>query len=114
MAIDEQLNDRYRTALSGYKNISEKNMMGGTCFFHRGNMIGGCHIEKSGEKLFMFRVGKENEEKAMNMSGARPVVLGKRRMGGMMFVDADACDASLLDDWIMLTFEFVGALPAKP
>lgn len=113
MALDEDMNSRFRKALDGYDNISEKKMMGGICFLHQGNMIGGCSIKKTGEKHFMFRVGKQNEAEGLTREGAIPVVLGERRMGGMIFVDEKACDEQAMTSWVSFTFEFIGDLPAK-
>lgn len=73
---DEELSDRLRNALEGMTGVSEKRMMGGLCFMLNGNMLGGAHREKSGEQLFMFRVGKENEDAALSLPGARPMQLG--------------------------------------
>ena len=115
MAYDEQLASRYRDALEGLPDISEKRMMGGVCFMLSGNMIGGAHREKTGEGLFMFRVGKEREADALARPGARPIEMGKRRMGGMVFVDEEACpDDKTLAGWVALALSFVTTLPPKP
>lgn len=113
MAYDEDLACRFQSALTGTDGISEKRMMGGICFFHHGNMIGGADRAKSGERRFMFRVGKENEAEALNRDGAMPVAFGKRRMGGMVFVDEAVCDDKILKDWVALALRFVSALPPK-
>jgi len=113
MTVDGALNDRFRDALDGLGGISEKRMMGGTCFFLNGNMIGGADRERSGAARFMFRVGKEREAEALARPGACPVEFTGRRMGGMVFVEAAACDAAALKDWVALALDFVGALPAK-
>jgi len=115
MGYDEALAQRFRTALKEYGKITEKRMMGGVCFFHQGNMLGGADLSSDGTRRFMFRVGKGNEAEALSRPGAEIVVLGKgRRMGGMVFVDGSECDAAGLVDWISLVMTFVGKLPAKP
>ena len=117
MPYDEQLAQRFRDALADRDTMpatTEKNMMGGICFFVNGNMLGGASKTKDGEPRFMLRVGKELEELALAREGAMPVVLGKRRMGGMVFVEADKCNDRQLTDWILLALKFVGELPAKP
>ena len=114
MAIDEELNCRFRDAVSGLVGISEKKMMGGTCFLLNGNMLGGADGTKAGEPRFMFRVGKDNEALALSRPGAVPMVFGERRMGGLVFVDADSCDETQIRDWIALALQFVGSLPPKP
>lgn len=113
MAIDEGLNERFRTAVSTLNGISEKDMMGGTCFMLNGNMLGGADINKDGNPRFMFRVGKDNEATALKRAGAIPVELGKRRMGGLIFVDSKKCNKKQLDAWVKLTLQFVGNLPKK-
>lgn len=114
MAHDEELAARFRDVLSGMVGISEKKMMGGMCFMLNGNMVGGAHREKTGEGFFMFRVGKDNEDEALARPGAKPVEFTGRRMGGMVFVDEDACNTDALKDWISLALSFVAALPPKP
>lgn len=114
MAFDEALAARFRDALSGMVGISEKKMMGGMCFMLNGNMIGGAHREKTGEGLFMFRVGKDNEAEALSRPGAQPMEFTGRRMGGMVFVDVETCDAPTMRDWVSLALSFVTTLPPKP
>lgn len=113
MALDEDLNQRFRDALSGIDGISEKKMMGGMCFLHHGNMLGGADRSKTGDRRFMFRVGKENEAEALSREGAVPMDFTGRRMGGMVFVDEGACDMAALRNWIALSLEFVSTLPPK-
>ncbi len=113
MALDEDLISRMRAAAKNLTGITENQMMGGICFFHNGNMLGGCSAQKTGERQFMFRVGKDNEETALSRAGAIPVILGKRKMGGMVFVDEKLCDQNTLKSWLDLAMDFVGELPAK-
>lgn len=113
MPVDEELAAQLREALEGLPAVSERKMMGGMCFMLDGNMIGGAHREKSGEGLFMFRVGKENDAEALRRPGALPVVMGGRKMGGMVFVDEDQCDEDQLRSWVSLALSFVGTLPPK-
>lgn len=113
MAHDEDLARRYRACLTQGTEISEKRMMGGACFFLNGNMIGGADRRKDGSGRFMFRVGKENEAEALSREGASIVELGKKRMGGLIFVDEKLCDDTVLKDWISLALRFVGSLPPK-
>ena len=113
MAQDEELTKRFRSALASKKHITEKRMMGGTCFFVNGNMIGGADRSKQGERRFMFRVVKDNEEEALARVGASSVEFTGRKMGGMVFVDEAQCDTAALKNWIKLSFSFVSTLPAK-
>jgi hypothetical protein len=112
MAYDEELNSRWRTALSDLERVSEQRMMGGTCFFVNGNMLGGADCGKAGRRL-MFRVGKDNMTAALARPGATVMELGGRRMSGFVFVPADQCDGDKLKDWIALALSFVSTLPAK-
>lgn len=113
MAVDPDLDGRLRAALDGILCISEKPMMGATCFFHHGNMLGGADRSRTGERRFLFRVGPQGAAEALSRPGARPAALGARAMGGFVFVDAEACDARALEGWIDLAMDFVWALPAK-
>ncbi|GAB5459412.1 MAG: hypothetical protein Hens3KO_24420 [Henriciella sp.] len=113
MAIDEALSAQFRDALSGMVGISEKNMMGGTCFMLNGNMVGGAHREKTGEGRYMFRVGKDQHDAAQAQPDAMPMNFTGRIMRGFVFVDANACDADRLKDWLSMALSFVTTLPAK-
>lgn len=113
MPYDPHLADRMRQALEGLPGVVEKKMMGGMCFMVNGNMLGGASGAKDWSNLFMFRVGKEQEAEALARPGAIPVTLGPRRMGGMVFVDADTVDEDALQGWISFALNFVGNLPHK-
>ncbi|MGI9491074.1 MAG: TfoX/Sxy family protein [Geminicoccaceae bacterium] len=113
MAYDEDLTNRFRHALNGLDDVEEKRMMGGVCFMVNGNMLGGAHREKDGHRRFMFRVGKDNQAEALRRPGAKAMEMGGRRMGGFIFVDAEACDDKALKSWIDFALIFVAALPAK-
>jgi TfoX/Sxy family transcriptional regulator of competence genes len=113
VAYDEAIAQRFRDGLQGVKGITEKRMMGGICLLVNGNMLSGVDQAKSGLDRFMFRVGKENEAKALRRPGASIVDMGGKRLGGLVFVDADACDQAALKEWIAMALGFVGRLPKK-
>jgi len=114
MAHDEELAGQLREALDGIAGISEKRMMGGLCFFHRGNMLAGADRAKSGERRFMFRVGKARQAEALQRPGAETVRLGAGPpMGGLVFVDAASCNPRALAEWVELALAFVSELPPK-
>ena len=113
MAYDEQLTERYRKAVQGLGDLSEKRMMGGVCFLLNGNMLGGADRNKEGLRRFMFRVGKDAHAEALQRPGAMPMEMGGRHMSGFIFIDAEKCDDRMLSDWIALAHSFVGDLPAK-
>lgn len=115
MAVDEELSARVREALEGLPNIVERKMMGGMCFMINGNMIGGAHRSaKAGDGWLMFRVGKDNDALALARPGAQPVIMGGKKMGGMVFVDETQCDDDQLRSWVSLALSFVATLPPKP
>lgn len=113
MAYDEVTAARFRQALGPQQGLSEKRMMGGICFLLHGNMIGGADQSKDGAGRFMFRIGKDNQEKGNAMPLAQPMEMGGRMMGGFFFVDAGDCNEDLLRRWIALALRFVKELPAK-
>lgn len=114
MAVDDQLTKRFHRAIGKQEGLSEKKMMGGLCFMLGGNMLGGAdrHAE-TGYGRFMFRVGKDSESKALSFSGTSVVEQGGRRMGGMIFVDADASTDENLKALAKLALAFVTALPPR-
>jgi len=61
----------------------------------------------------MFRVGKENEDEALAFPGTRPMVHGGRRMGGFIYLDAEAADPETMRALTSLALSFVTALPPK-
>jgi hypothetical protein len=77
MAVDEGLNEIYRSALVDVPGVTEKKMMGGVCFMVNGNMLGGAHREKDGTGYFMFRVGKENAASAEKIGGGEVMKQGR-------------------------------------
>lgn len=113
MAYDEELAARLRRRVEGLPGLSERRMMGGVCFFVNGNMIGGADRTKTGERRFMFRVGKHNEARAEALGGGEVVVQGGRRMSGLYFVDADGTPEEAIAQWAALAVGHAAALPAK-
>ena len=113
MAYDEILTQRFRKALSRRRGITDKRMMGGICFLKNGNMIGGADRNKKGLGRFLFRVGKDNEARALRRKGAYIMEQGGRRMGGFVFVNEDDCDDKQLRALVDLALEYVSTLPAK-
>lgn len=113
MAYDEELAQRFRSALEGLPGISETKMMGGVCFMLDGNMIGGAQREKSGRRRFLFRVGKENRDTALSRPGAQEMEMRGRPMAGFIFVEADDCDDEAMREWMSEALAFVTALPPK-
>ncbi|MBX2805552.1 MAG: TfoX/Sxy family protein [Hyphomicrobiales bacterium] len=114
MAYDPELTDRLRHALVHLDGIKEQRMMGGVCFMRNGHMICGANCSKSEGRRFMFRIGKDNQDKALQRNGAVPMEMGGRVMRGRVFVDHEVCPDPILGEWIALARSFVDALPPKP
>jgi TfoX/Sxy family transcriptional regulator of competence genes len=108
LPYDRHLADELRRALQGRSGVEERAMFGGLCWFLNGNMLCGVEVGR-----FMFRVGKALEEEALARPGAERVVFSGRRMGGILWVDADAALDSGLDEWIDLAAQHAGSLPPK-
>lgn len=113
MPLDHELNARMRTALAAHAGITEKKMMGGLCFFRDGHMLCGARRHKDGVGRFMFRVGKDRQAEALEDKSARQVVLGTRKLGGFVHVDAEACDSTALTRWLELCLDHVTSLPPR-
>jgi hypothetical protein len=115
MVYDEATTTRFRTALAALGHeLEERRMMGGVCFMLAGNMLGGAHRERTGERLFMFRVGPDAHAWALSQPHTRPLQFGGRMpMRGFVFVQADACTEEHLERWIRKALGFVERLPAK-
>lgn len=107
MPHDPHLADLLRGALKGRAGVTERAMFGGYCWMLNGNMLCGVEVGR-----FMFRVGKDLEPEAV-ARGAEPVSFNGRRMGGIVWVDADAALDAGLPAWIDFAARFVGALPPK-
>jgi|RhiMethySRZTD1v2_1073278.scaffolds.fasta_scaffold278385_1 hypothetical protein len=99
---------RIRKVLAGRRGITEKPMFGGVCFLRRSHMLCGA-----GKQGFMFRVGRAQHAKAAARRGASPVVMRGRELEGFVWVDPGACDARSLKSWIVLSENYVSALPRK-
>jgi len=106
--VKEKLAARLRAALAGRRGVSEKKMFSGICFLLRDNMLCG-----TGSGNFMFRVGRQAHAAAVKRRGAKPMMIGGRRMEGFIWVDPAACDAKSLKSWIGLATAYVEDLPPK-
>lgn len=114
MAYNEETADRFREKLGLMDGVGEKKMMGGICFLHHGNMVGGVSIEKkTGIDKFMFRVGKVNEEEAIAQYGAEALSFTGRKMGGLVERVCEECNEAELNGLFSLSMSFVSQLPPK-
>lgn len=103
---------KVRDAL-GTVDLSEKKMMGGLVFLIGGNMTVSVKTLKTGVEQFMFRVGKDNEDQALAISGTRPMIHGGRKMAGFLFIDGDVCDEAAFDQLLTLSRNYALSLPPK-
>ena len=108
MAYDEHLAVAVRDLVAARPDITERKMFGGVCFFLNGNMLCGVEVGR-----YMFRVGKENEARALSRPGASPMDLTGRPMGGLVHVNAKNCSGTDLEEWLALACEYVREIPAK-
>lgn len=113
MAVDEELNQRFRNALLGLEGVSERNMMSGTCFMLNGHVVGGAHRDKSGAGWFMFRVGKQNEAAAEKIGHGQIMTHGDRRMSGLYYVAEEESADSIFNAWKSLAIAHAYSLPPK-
>ncbi|WP_223173217.1 TfoX/Sxy family protein [Grimontia hollisae] len=94
MAYDETLTARFRNATAGIKGITEKKMMGGICFLHQGNMIGGADKGR-----FMFLTMKRTLARhrlkrlktPKNQQSWRNVPMSSHRLGFASSLPTKAC-----------------------
>jgi TfoX/Sxy family transcriptional regulator of competence genes len=108
MPRDPHLADLMRQALADRPGVREQAMFGGYCWMLNGNMLCGVEVGR-----FMFRVGKTQEAEALARPGCQKVVFSGRPMGGIVWVDADACLDAGIETWIALAAGYVGELPPK-
>lgn len=113
MAYDPKLADRFRVALTGRPDVSERKMMGGLCFKVAGHMVGTVSKHKDGVHRFMFRVGPDQEDAALKLPSAQRAKMGAREMVGFVHVDADVVDDGALADWVSMATVYVAGLPPK-
>ncbi|MFN3523147.1 MAG: hypothetical protein ACK4YQ_12945 [Phenylobacterium sp.] len=108
MPHDPHLADLMRDVAARRRGMVERSMFGSRCWLLNGNLVCGAEVGR-----FLFRVGKAQEAAALSRPGAEAVVLSGRRMGGFVWVEADACLDGGLESWIDLAAAFAGALPPK-
>lgn len=108
MAWDEGLAQLMRDDLAA-EMIVERKMFGGLAFLLNGHMVGGIHKDGA-----MFRVGKQNTEAALAITGTSPLQFTGKPMAGMI----DCSDAAFADDrrrgqLMDLALDHVKSLPPK-
>lgn len=104
----QQLLSLVRLVTAG-DQLTEQRQFGGNSFMMNGNML--CCIGKHG---MMARVGKEQEEKALEHAHAHPFEMTGRRMGGMIVVDFEGLKTEdEVSFWVEMARTNVSTMPAK-
>jgi hypothetical protein len=110
MACDELLSGRVESVLSEMKGITRKNMFGGLCFLHKGNML--CGLDNKGN--LMVRVGPEQYESALKLEHAAEMDFTGKPLRGMIYVRPEGFETDeALGDWLKMGLRFTASLPAK-
>ena len=109
MAFDETLAARIRDALARKKNIEEKKMFGGVCYFLNGNMLVGVWRE-----FFIARLGPDQGDEALLEPHVRKMDITGKPMKGWIMVEPEGVEGDgQLKDWIERATKFVKTLPKK-
>jgi TfoX/Sxy family transcriptional regulator of competence genes len=109
MAYDEKLAKRIEAILEDTEGIATKQMFGGLCFLHNGNMV--CGVTPND---MMVRVGKERYDDILQRKHARQMDFTGKPLAGMVYVSKEGCKSkSALKKWIDLGLAFTRTLPAK-
>jgi len=108
---NEELLKRVRKVFSRRKNISEKRMFGGHCFFANGNMIGGV----TGDGELIIRVGPDVYEDALGHQHSRKMDFTGRPMRGFVVVEEAGFESDAdLKFWLNRGHDYAKSLPPKP
>ena len=109
MAHDEGLAQMLRDDLAGVEGITERRMFGALCLFRDGHLLCGAH----GDGV-LYRVGKAQEEAALRLPGAAPMLRTGRRMGGFIDVGAGAlADDDARAQWLAMALAHAAGLPKR-
>lgn len=90
--------------------LEEKRMFGGVTLMLNGNML--CCVTK--ENGLMVRVGKEVEEKALQLPHAKPCDGAGHKMPGFILIASEGVSQDkTLKAGLKLALDYVSTLPAK-
>ncbi|MEZ4806187.1 MAG: TfoX/Sxy family protein [Flavobacteriales bacterium] len=111
MALDTFFQQRILDALlAAGVHPEQKRMFGGVAFMVKGHMCVGI----TNKGAFMVRIDPAKHAEYEALPGARPMDFTGKRMGGFLFVDADAVTtAKDLEQWVMRSLDHVHRLPPK-
>lgn len=114
MVADADMTTRLRDAVGAVPGVVEKRIFGGVCILLNGHMIGAASRDRTtGRGRFIFRVGRDNAEKADALAGGEPMVHGGRKLGGVYHLDEEEATDAMLADWAALALSHVATLPPK-
>ena len=110
MAYDEKTAGRVRNALSGRRDVVEKNLMGGLCFMTKGGMC--CSV--SGKGGLLVRVEIEAMDRVLLEPHVAPMEMGGRVMRGFVRVSPDGYRTeAALKKWIERGMTAAASRPVK-
>lgn len=115
MAFDPGLAQIFADDLTDVPGLTSKKMFGGLCFLNNGHMLCGVHKSKDKQDdMAMFRVGPENYEVALKLSGVNELSFTGRPMKGLVEVDASVFENDQLrGQLIEMALAFTHSLPPK-
>jgi TfoX/Sxy family transcriptional regulator of competence genes len=109
MAFSLSLANRIRDLTSRMKDISEKKMFGGLCFFFRNHLLVGVWHDS-----LIARIGIDAAEEALLESHVNPFGRPGHWMKGWVVIDPEGIDREEdLQAWFERALEFVETLPPK-
>lgn len=109
MARDKGLEELLNEALKDVRGLTQKGMFGGWAWLVNGNLL--C-AARTGSVL--IRLGKENEAWALEIPGAVPMMMKKRRMHGWVRAAAEVYgDDALRARFLDAALAFNMTLPKK-
>jgi TfoX/Sxy family transcriptional regulator of competence genes len=102
MSYDERIAGRIRERFENFKNVEEKEMMGGLTFMVNDKMCVGVIKDE-----MMCRIDPEFHETAVEMTGCRTMDFTRRPMKGyVMIEEAGMRSKKDFDYWIDLALDF--------
>jgi hypothetical protein len=109
MAYSESLAARIRHLVARNRNVAERKMFGGMCFFLNGNICVGVW-----KNSLIARLGPEQGADALLQPYVKEMDVTGKPMKGWVLVEPDGVENDVqLGMWIQRAVEFVGTLPKK-
>jgi len=109
MGDDQTLEDRIRSVVDGWENVSRKKMFGGVCYLMAGNMF--CGVYKND---LILRLGEGQAADALQRDYVKPFDITGRPMKGWVMVEPMGVDThNALLKWLTKARDVVLTLPPK-